>query len=492
MLVSLIFFDWVFDSQWASFAGGGRARGGIGSLSFPALLIFAVLLPVVAEIAKNIFAVLLASRDAFDDMIDGLTFGVAAGTAYAAFETIVVYSSVFTSQDFRTTSGIASWMVVVLNVMVVKSLIYGTATGIAVAAFSGKGEGYDGFTPAYFANFGLAVVANVAYWLGVRLMAFLPFGNALGLIWGFLILAALIIKIRMMLQAALLEAAIEAAAKGDGSEDKRSTFVETFCPECENMLLPNASFCVACGTSVRASSGQARSSMGVGSTPTAQRRRGVRHDRQADGPADQPPTSSRPSPTARRAPPAAPAKQVASSEEYFNSSRLKVIGMITAATVAVGALGGIAGCGLRSRPGQAGQRRPARRRQHSARPRRGGPGLAGQLRGRPCPRGPRGLPGDAGIPVDHQPEPGVDRVAEQRRLLHLADTHRTTEPDPHQRWRQHRRPGGDVRQRGPALRPAGVAGRPRRGHADLHERRRPAASVSRSATRTTRPRRRVT
>ena len=81
-------------------------------------------------------------------------------------------------------------MIVVLNVMVVKSLIYGTATGIAVASFSGKGEGYDGFTPAYFANFGLAVGANVAYWLGVRLMAYLPFGNALGLIWGFVILAA--------------------------------------------------------------------------------------------------------------------------------------------------------------------------------------------------------------------------------------------------------------------------------------------------------------
>jgi hypothetical protein len=34
---------------------------------------------------------------------------------------------------------------------------------------------------------------------------------------------------------------------------------------------------------------------------------------------------------------------VKSSAEYFNSSRLKVIGLITAATVAVGALGGIAG-----------------------------------------------------------------------------------------------------------------------------------------------------
>ena len=104
------------------------------------------MLPIVAEVAKNLGGVLLASRPQFDDMIDGLTFGIAAGTAYAAFETIVLYSSVFTSGDFRTTDGLASWAVVVVNLMVVKSLIYGTATGIAVAAFSGKGEGYDGFT----------------------------------------------------------------------------------------------------------------------------------------------------------------------------------------------------------------------------------------------------------------------------------------------------------------------------------------------------------
>jgi hypothetical protein len=269
VLVSLFFFDWVFEAQWASFAGGGRARGGIGSLSFPALLIFGVLLPVVAEVAKNVFAVLLAARPQFDDMIDGLTFGVAAGTAYAAFETVVVYWSVFTAEEFRTTEGIGTWLVVVVNVMVVKSLIYGTATGIAVASFSGKGEGYDGFTPAYFANFGLAVVANILYWVGVRLTAFLPFGNLLGLVWGFIILVALVIKIRMMLQVALLEAAVEAAAKGDGSDDRRSTFEETYCPECENLLLTNASFCIICGTSVRASSRQAHTAMGIGPSPTA-------------------------------------------------------------------------------------------------------------------------------------------------------------------------------------------------------------------------------
>ena len=51
----------------------------------------------------------------------------------------------------------------------------------------------------------------------------------------------------------------------------------------------------------------------------------------------QTPPSTTPSTTPPTTPP------VKSSEEYFNSSRLKVIGLITAATVAVGALGGIAG-----------------------------------------------------------------------------------------------------------------------------------------------------
>ena len=242
-------------------------EGNGSGITWTGFLVLVLLVPIVGEALKQVGPILLARRPAFDDMIDGLTFGVAAGTSYAAFETIVVYSSVFTAQDFRTTSGIASWLIVVVNVMVIKSLIYGTAAGIAVAAFSGKGEGYDGFTPAYFANFGLAVSANIAYWLGVRLMAYLPFGNALGLIWGFLILTALIVKIRMMLQVALLEAAVEAAAKGDGSDDKRSTFVETFCPECENVLLTNASFCIVCGTSVRSSSRQARRAMGMAAVP---------------------------------------------------------------------------------------------------------------------------------------------------------------------------------------------------------------------------------
>ena len=132
--MSLVFFRWVFESEFSTFVAGSGTRGGFGTLSVPALLIFAVLLPIVAEVVKNLFGCLLARRPEFDDMIDGLTFGVAAGTAYAAFETIVVFWSVFTSSEFRTTAGLSSWVVVIVNLMVVKSLIYGTASGISVGA----------------------------------------------------------------------------------------------------------------------------------------------------------------------------------------------------------------------------------------------------------------------------------------------------------------------------------------------------------------------
>ncbi len=264
ILVSLFFFRWVFEDEFTSFASSSRI--GISGMSVPALLIFAVLLPIVSMVVMNLGGIFLASRPQFDDMIDGLTFGIAAGTAYAAFETLVLYSSVFTNGDFRTTDGLATWAVVVVNLMVVKALIYGTATGIAVAAFSGKGDGYDGFTRSYAMNFGLAVAAVVGYWLGVRLLAYVPFGQALGLVWGFVILAVLVIRIRVTMQAALLEAAVEDAVRTDGEVNKRATVGDSYCPECENLLLNGSNFCMVCGNSVRSTSRQARRTMGAPTT----------------------------------------------------------------------------------------------------------------------------------------------------------------------------------------------------------------------------------
>jgi protease prsW family protein len=256
-LISLVFFQWVFDGQLRLLAVAGRdARG--GGYPIGALLIFSVLLPVVAEFAKNIGPLALASRPQFDDMIDGLTFGVAAGTAYAAFETVVAFAPLFTLEQIRTTDNLGTWVLIILNLMVVKSLIYGTATGIATAAYSGLGEGYDGFTPRYIASFLFAVAMNVLYWVGLRLFDLTSFGAGLGLLWGLAILAVLVIRVRLMLHTALLEAAVEDAARGAGG---RREAAGGTCSECEMPLLPASLFCIVCGTSVRASSHQSQRAM---------------------------------------------------------------------------------------------------------------------------------------------------------------------------------------------------------------------------------------
>ncbi len=261
VLVTLVFFHWVFDDVWTSVLFSSIGNGGLASVPIGGLIVFAVVLPLVAEVVKNAAACALARMPKFDDMIDALTFGVASGTAYAAAETLVLFAPVFAADEFRTTSGIATWTVVIVNLMVVKTLIYGTATGISVASFSGKGEGYDGFTGRFVRGFAFAAGANIVYWLGVRLLALAPFGQALGLLWGFLVLAVLVVRVRVVMQAALLEAAVEDAATTAAT---RSTIGESFCPECESMIVPDSQFCSVCGTSVRATTHEKRRAMGVG------------------------------------------------------------------------------------------------------------------------------------------------------------------------------------------------------------------------------------
>jgi hypothetical protein len=73
----------------------------------------------------------------------------------------------------------------------------------------------------------------------------------------------LVVRVRVVMQAALLEAAVEDAAKADA---KRATTVESSCPECENLLLVGSQFCMVCGTSVRSTAHQNRSHLGVGRT----------------------------------------------------------------------------------------------------------------------------------------------------------------------------------------------------------------------------------
>lgn len=212
-------------------------------------LIFAVLVPIVGEAIRQLGPVLLASRPQFDDLMDGLTFGVASGVAYACVDTLVRHWPLLVGGLVDPQPGQFASLVFLEGF--IKPLVMGTATGLAAAEFSGLGRGYDGFTPRYFAAAAVAVGANIVFNSGIFLLGYVGTESValvLQVLWGLLLLGLLILRLRTVLQTALLEGALEAAARGgvDPGHDLG------FCARCEMPLLSGSAFCSACGISVRA------------------------------------------------------------------------------------------------------------------------------------------------------------------------------------------------------------------------------------------------
>ena len=224
-----------------------------GSLSaaprLDTFLLVALLVPVVGELIRQVGPVMLASRPQFDDLMDGLTFGVVSGVAYACFDTLVRHWHLLTGGLQDQNAGL--WASLVFLEGFVKPLLMGTATGLACAEFSGLGRGYDGFTPRYVRAVALAVLANIAYQAGTYLFSFVgspTLAVLLSVLWGLLILGVLILRLRTVLHTGLMEAALERSARERGVGEAGAL---EFCARCEMPLQEHAAFCTACGTAVR-------------------------------------------------------------------------------------------------------------------------------------------------------------------------------------------------------------------------------------------------
>ncbi len=229
----------------------------IGSPTVSTFLIIALIVPIVGEAIRQVGPLVLASRPQFDDLMDGLTFGVISGVTYACFDTLVRHWALLTGGIAEVDPG--HWVALIFLEGFVKPLIMGTATGIACAEFSGLGKGYDGFTPRYFGGLVSAIVANIAYQAGGYLFSFIgspSLGTTLQVLWGLIILGTLLLRVRVVLHTGLMEAALEQAAR-QGAPGVAGEI--EFCAHCEMPLIDNASFCNACGSAVRAQAKTARS-----------------------------------------------------------------------------------------------------------------------------------------------------------------------------------------------------------------------------------------
>ena len=246
-------FTWLWSSLLGgpiAFVGGDSAR-----VHLRTLVIVALVVPIGTLVLAQVGPLVLATRARFDDLLDALTFGVASGAAFAAVETLVLNRDLLFSGTARYEDpNVAMWLALVLTAGLVKPIIYGAATGIACAGFSGLGEGYDGFTPGYWRRLAEALITTIAFQLGLYLtgLAGGTAGVVLGLVWGLAVAGFVVVRLRFVLHTALLEGALEHAARG--SVPSTASRDVAFCSECELPLLNEASFCSACGASVRAAS----------------------------------------------------------------------------------------------------------------------------------------------------------------------------------------------------------------------------------------------
>lgn len=219
------------------------------------LLITGLVVPLGVLLFAQLGPLWLVAKRRFDDLIDGLTFGIAAGAAFATLETIVMNSGVLFDGPARIDSPDAAiWVSIIVVGGLLRPVVYGSAVGLAVASFSGKGEGVDGFGPGYVRGSVDAFVSLVAFEVGLYLTGRLggSLGVVLGLAWGVIVAALLVLRIRLLLHTALLESALEAQARGETPAAASRGI--GFCGECEMPLVHEASFCAACGASVRAAS----------------------------------------------------------------------------------------------------------------------------------------------------------------------------------------------------------------------------------------------
>lgn len=232
-----------------------RGRDGGGALDGGRLLVLGLVVPIGAMALAQFGPTVLAARPRFEDLIDGLTFGVASGATFAAVETLVLNRHLFDGFGSIDNPDGALWATLVLSAAIVKPVVYGGAAGLAVAAFSGVGEGPGRTGSRHWRGVAESVALVAAYLIGLEVLRVLADGTAgavLGLLWGVLVAAVVLVRVRYLLHVAILEAALDAATRGvvPGVANRGPGW----CPACQMPLLHEASFCSACGSSVRAAS----------------------------------------------------------------------------------------------------------------------------------------------------------------------------------------------------------------------------------------------
>lgn len=228
--------------HFAAVALSGTVRG-------PAIT--GVVQPVIAQLLMIAGPLLLLSRGQFDEMLDGLTFGVASALGFTLATVLTGYWHTFTAplvgEGFASTdlalrvvrAGILVSIVNACTTATITAMLWQERRGRAAHRHAGAWRRLNAAIVVAFAAQG--ALGLISYYIGSLL--------GLTLLWAFAAVL-LLIWLRVLLHHALLD---EATDIGVGPLSP--------CPECHRMV-PAMTFCPACGVHRQAARKQDRATEG--------------------------------------------------------------------------------------------------------------------------------------------------------------------------------------------------------------------------------------
>ncbi|HEX6122672.1 MAG TPA: PrsW family glutamic-type intramembrane protease [Ktedonobacterales bacterium] len=214
------------------------------------LLVSGVIMPVAA-LALSLVGplILFFARPRFNEVLDGLAFGVASGLGFAAAQSIVLAWQLITGPLQEPGGDAASWALPTIKTAILLPLLYAAAAGLICAVLWLRRDplptrGSLGWLASLPVAVVLAIVAVIVPALGTTL-----WGNQLTtLLWYGATLVVMILIVRHVLHVGLVEKAHEL---GHGST--------LTCPHCHHPA-PDVPFCPTCGMALRSTAKRARRS----------------------------------------------------------------------------------------------------------------------------------------------------------------------------------------------------------------------------------------
>ncbi len=224
----------------------GQRQVGFGQ-STGYVLLTGVTLPLLGQALMLVGPVILfITRPRFDDVLDGLAFGAAAGLGFAATQSIT-YAWLLISGPFVQRGADYTWALPILRIVLLVPLVNAATTGLICAALwihrdrdpAAQAIGPLGSPPVAVL---LGVFGQVVPALGSDLLG----GTILTLLWYAVTLAILLLLVRHVLHGGLIE---KAHVLGHG--------LSLRCPHCHH-LVGDVAFCPYCGLAMRATSKRGR------------------------------------------------------------------------------------------------------------------------------------------------------------------------------------------------------------------------------------------